>query len=228
MKVKKGMQFHHVYCDGNCLWEVKSRHAGDVWRCEIVNDSDYGGHVDVFTEKQILAWVEQADAYKNIADTNDAYYASLKPGQIVHYNNGLREFVRCEVVNDKGANKLKPIALVGEWRDYDLPHYHPIRYEEVIPYHVKGINEGNLFTPHYSNIFEAPCRYHQDGEYNPTNLPAIDLKLPPLTAHQVETRDLWREVENVGNFVRQPPREMKPSEILEHVRSMVNEALGNL
>ena len=106
-RVKKGMQFRSTLADGNPIWEVK-RSLGGAWLCEVVDEpfeidgkvyeSDFAGAEKSFLSREILAANAYEDMFKDMRSDHDGFYASLDEGDIVHYNNGFKNFVRCEVV----------------------------------------------------------------------------------------------------------------------------------
>ena len=193
-RVKKGMQFRSTLADGNPLWEVKRSLGGEpiepeeAWLCEVVDEpieidgkvyeSDFAGAQQSFLSREILAANAYEDMFKDMRSDHDRFYASLDEGDIVHYNNGFKNFVRCEIVfdADEQKNKLKPIALVGEWRDYDLPK-RQANGEVYNGYHVQQIIDGSTFEPNAGCIFEAGTNHSDD----PRSLPPIDLSVPAMT-----------------------------------------------
>jgi len=124
----------------------------------------------------VRAMVESDRAAHRHVEEARAVYDEFDLGQIVHYHNGFGQFVRCEVVDapdddacmhaKKGERCLKELALVGNWREYDL---------RSDSYHMQGCLEGRLFKPHSSNIYENPkaaLHHHPD----PRKLAALALQ----------------------------------------------------
>ena len=194
-RVKKGMQFRAVLADSNALWVVK-RSLGGAWLCEVVDEPyEYDGKVyegdftrteKSFLSREILASVNYENIFKNIRNDHDRFYASLDEGDIVHYNNGFKNFVRCEVVfdADEQKNQLKPIALVGEWSNHDLPERRA-NGEIYNGYHAQKIIDGGTFEPNVTCIFEAGTKGFVNNNRNhgdPRSLPPIDLSVPAMTA----------------------------------------------
>lgn len=182
----KGKRFRSAIADCNCLWEVKGSRGRGVFECEVVNepveidgktyDSDFAGRVDVFTREYIeavLTWEEHA---KRIERKHEGFYEGLDDGQVVHYHDGFGAYVRCHVVRaeedvkgiagiKKGERCLRKVALVGNWRHLGSHSYH-----------VKGVEEGRLFKPNASNIWENPeasCRRKQP---DPRHLAPLERK----------------------------------------------------
>jgi hypothetical protein len=182
--VKIGTQFRNTYADGNPMWTVTKKLGRGVWEARInANEYDFAGVSKSFRTSDIEASLRRALFFEQLGNEHNLFYASLTPGQIVHYHNGFGNFVRCEVVSGHGENALKPIALVGEWRSHDLPSRAPdgsIRR----PYHVEKIAEGETMTPSYSLIFESPC-FNNRYDIDPRTLDPVDLTVPEMTAQEV-------------------------------------------
>lgn len=134
----------------------------------------------------------QADQFwDEIADDNATFLQKQKVGTILHYNNGFNQYVRQEVVEVNGKKKLKPIALVGDWRQFDLPHRDE-RGKIYYPYNAKRVVEQELSDRlQISTTYESPKCVKRDKMLDPRNLPVIDLTVPPMTAEQTEAAKLW-------------------------------------
>lgn len=162
---------------------------------------------------------KKADAiWKEQQDKGDSFYASLRPGQVVHYDHGFKEYVRCEVVVKDGKNVLKPVALVGEWREHDLPRRHRDGTVEL-GYHVKMIRDGETMSPHPSNIFEYERRSRRDGP-DPSKMEPVDLSVPGMDAEQERVAALWQKVEAVRDALK-PGEAMDPAACLERARRIL-------
>jgi len=183
----KGKRFRSVVADSNCLWEVKGSRGRGVFECEVVGDSwehngvtypcDFAGRRDVFTRETIERHLAAAEWSRQSAQAHEGFYASLRHRQVVHYDDGFGGFIRCEVVIadeiheldhpcvKKGERCLKTLALVGNWRSYDLqPNSYNVRLM------------GHRFKPNASCIYEnpkAPCRerYADPQHLEPIELP---------------------------------------------------------
>lgn len=199
--VKKGDTFRSVIADCNALWRVESVSKG-VAHCVVVDEpyeirgnwypGEYAGQRKPFYVKDVERMLHQAQVWKRIANEEDEFYASLVPGQIVHYNNGFGEFVRCEVIvldedmrsgpseYKAGQTVLQPIALVGNWKPHDLPRTYTDDQgveRTVIPYHAsKVLERSGAWRASASCVFEAPSYssgYKKQGD--PTTMEPIDL-----------------------------------------------------
>jgi hypothetical protein len=171
--ITKGLRFRSAIADTMALFEVTCRQGRGAWRCVVVNEpwemdgktypSDYAGTTRVFLTDQVaraVAWEQYA---KESRSAHEAYYASLTVGQIVHYMNMPKEFVRCEVVEKDGKHVLRPVALLGDWYD--------------IGYHEKQIHSGATFTPNYTCIYESPACNRARCCIDPTKAEVVDLGL---------------------------------------------------
>lgn len=165
-------------------------------------------------------------AFAAMRDTNKEFYDSLKVGQIVHYHSAFGEYVRCEVVrgtsvHQPGAeqNVLKPVALVGAWRAYDLPRRMPdgsVNYG----HHVESIRDGGkTMTPHESCIWESP-RYARRDEKDPSKMEPLSLEVPGLSAEEERKAALWRKVNRLRAVVSDHRCE-DPQSIIDMVKQLV-------
>jgi len=168
----KGKQFRSVIADANVLWEVKRTIRSGVYECEAVNepieykgqmlDSDYAGHIKRFMREDIEHSLRMAEFFEKSQREHEDFYTSLGDHQVVHYHHSGGAFIRCYAVTagprheldhecvEEGERALEIVALVGEWRSYDL---------RPDGYHIKRV--GRLFKPNASCIWEnpkAPCR----------------------------------------------------------------------
>jgi len=190
--VQKGSKFRSGYADANPEWEVMSKAGRDAWRCRVTDDCpDYSGTVKLFSTKEIKHSLGWSAMFAEAGKQSEDFYASAKLGSIVHYHNGFKQYVRCEVV--MGVSKLrgngrtytapekclKPIALIGEWRAYDLAQRMAdgsIHYG----YHAKAILTEDFFNPSASNIYENPGFGHRN-EGDPRSMPPVDLSVPEMS-----------------------------------------------
>jgi len=228
--IRKGTQFRSIVADENCLWEVTRVRGNDVYEAQVVNepleingemyDSDHAGMVNVFQGEDIRRTLAFDDFWQKLKQEGDEFYDSLAIGDIVHYHNGFGQFVRCEVVKDAEGAKLKPIALVGEWKVYDLPRRMAtgeVRY----PYHAQKIREGETFRPAASNLFENPKFSEGSSKgIDPRTLDPIDLELPDLTpveeTHYAKNRFLNAITETIGDD------ELTLDETIDRIRTMLD------
>lgn len=183
MAVRIGTRFHAVLADANVEWRVTAKLGRGVWEATCI-DEDYGGSTRAFRAKDIEAAKAIDKMWADNRRKHGDFYAGLKVGQIVHYFNGFKEFVRCEVVEGtkedmealaicqaerdraKAEKMLKPIALVGEWREWDL---------RPDSYHVRGIEEGRPFKPNVTCIYEAEDYAARKRSIDPRGLEPIKL-----------------------------------------------------
>jgi hypothetical protein len=152
-------------------------------------------------------------------DENAEFYASLRDGQVVHYDNGFGQYVRCEaVVDGDGKRALKEVALVGAWREYDLPR-RDVDGTVRLGYHAEGVAEGRTITPHISCIWESGMG-RRSGE-DPAGMAPLDLSVPDPTPDEEEVARLWRKVAEVRGLVSQQHGGIDPAEVLRAVREAV-------
>jgi len=202
-RIRKGTQFRSVVADDNALWEVTKALPEDLYECIVVNepieingktyDGDHAGYVDVFMGEEIRRILAMEDFFINRRDKMDAFYESLALGGIWHYHNAFGQFLRCEVVLDaEGKKLLQPIAMVGAWRDGDLPHRWPSGSISV-PYHAKHVLERTgAWRCDPATIYEHPDFTDEKSKgIDPTKLDPIELRLPEPDEH--ERREIAKE-----------------------------------
>jgi hypothetical protein len=168
--------------------------------------------------------------FENFADEGDAWYARQATGSIVHYDIGFNAYVRCEVTADK-HKQLKPIALVGEWRDWDLPH----RMADGtinLGYHVQHIQEGDTFHPHASNIFEFRLTknsggWHNDDKVDPRNLAPLSLAVPDMKPEEARKAKLVKGIYEIHTIASGNSVVENPSEVLNLIAQKVLETLNH-
>lgn len=214
-RVKKGMKFGASYADACPVWEVKRNRGRGVWECEIIDCPDYAGTRKVFDSWEILGAVEMDSLFSGMMDDHASYYASLKPGQIVHYDSGFQQFVRSEAVKVDGKMKLKQIALVGNWNDESLFNRDPsgkIWWDS----RADSVREQEVFEPNYSNIYESPA-YTKKNVLDPRKADPIVLEVPEQTDGEKAEAKLWRAVEHLQNVIENNCNN-DPATILKLVR----------
>lgn len=185
-KIGKGTKFHATIADGNPEWEVTRSRGRDVWEAKCLG-LDFEGTVKVFTTEEIKRALAWKAAFQRNDDEGERFFAGLKLGQIVHYYNGFRNFVRCEVIRVNGKNLLQPIALVGEWRKMDLPRRNLDGTIEPGYYGKKIFNRTGAWQPSVGCVYEASERVRREHPVDPGTLPPISLTVPDLTPAEEET-----------------------------------------
>jgi hypothetical protein len=168
------------------LWKVKKSRGKGCWLAEIIKEptegfADWVGTQKVFGVEEIQSSIDTDKFYKEHANEHSKFYTSLKSGQIVHYNNGFEQYVRCIVVFIKNHTELKPIGLIGKWHTLNLPSRNADG-QIYLPYYPKKIAEGDTFTPNTSAIVESPM--YAGKKENVATMPLIDLTVPPMTKEQ--------------------------------------------
>ena len=166
--------------------------------------------------------LRRAAAFHGLEDRTTRFYRSLQIGSTVHYHNGFGTWVRCTVVanaepgHNKSGRALKPVALVGDWKPYDLPKRCPDG-SITEPFHVKQIREGDPWTPNEGFIFESPDFAHRSHFPDPSKLQPIDLSVPPMDAEATRRAELWQRINRIRKITEDGSR--TPESILEDVRS---------
>lgn len=195
MKITKGMKFNAEYADTVAVWEAVRSLGNSTWLCRMAEDVGYGKGIEKpFFENDVASRIKSFEAQQQRRNDHDAFYKNLRVGAIVHYDNGFDCFVRCQVVEKDGNYVLQPISLVGKWSKRDLPQRNQngtIYY----PYYAKMIINEETFTPNSGNIVESP-QYTRawSNKVSVRELPAISLKLPPMSVQEEETAK-WARIE---------------------------------
>lgn len=190
MKIGIGTKFNSGYADGMATWEVVRSRGANTWDCEIVAPSLDGlGVQKVFGGEEIERALKRAAHFSRVIDENTAWWSARKVGEIVHYHNGFGQFVRGEIVDVNGEKKMRPIALVGNYREYDLP----IRNRDGSINHRQAstVAKGEPFAPNYGNMYESDPRSTRFS-LDPRPLEPIDLTVPEMTPEQAASARLER------------------------------------
>lgn len=191
MMAKKliGSRFRATIAEESCLFEVVGTQGRGGYRCVVVNepfesdgqtyDSDFAGRVKLFTQAEIEAGIKYAEFQRKRMEEHDNFYASLEPGAIVHYHDCGPTYVRCEVVEltqdypmmygptlKAGSKALRPLALLGDWLDYDL------KRDSFFP---QLITQGGFMCPNVSCIVESPV-FRPRADLDLSTLPVRDFQ----------------------------------------------------
>lgn len=154
----------------------------------------------------VKAQLRQDQYFRGAKNLNDSFYASLKPGQVVHYHHSAGAFVRCVVVTGaddagKATHNLKPVALVGPWHEYDLPRRLP-NGEVLEGLFARKVVIGEVMRPHETGIWESPrSPMKAAGVPDPAGLEPVSLYVPPMTEDQERRAGLWRKVDEIRELV---------------------------
>jgi hypothetical protein len=242
IKVEVGTQFRYNYADSNPLWEVKKARGKGTWECEVLPapmeipdgkggtiklEGDWVGQRKVFGTEEIARSIGMSQFWNKLGNESDKFYAGLKEGQIVHYDNGFESYIRCRVVRAdidrdkirvrKGENVLVPIALVGNWRKHDLP----TRYRNgqvYLGYNAETIDKGEPMHPHATSIYENPNFANKERKtLDPRKLDPIDLTVPPMTPDEEKTAKLWQKVEEIKGIIEEGSRGDDPKAVLDSI-----------
>ena len=205
------------------MWVVTRSRGRGVWEAKVTDDDpDHAGVTSVFTTQQIQRAAAWEGMFRSLGEAGARFYASLKPGQVVHYHDSFDRFVRCEVTGDQ---QLKPVAMVGAWTPSDLPRRN-LDGTLYLGYHAKNIAAGTPFRPAASNIYECT----PEGKVDPRAMPALDLSVPEMTAEQVTEARLWAAVQAAQEALHPRaavPGTGNPKARLEAALKVVQAALMN-
>jgi hypothetical protein len=161
---------------------------------------EWNGTQKSFMSAEILGSLGMSALFAGIHDENQKFLQSQKPGTILHYHNSFGQYVRQIVVKDGSVNKLKPIALVGNWDKHDLPYRHA-NGTVCQPYHAKKILSGELYDSlQCSTTYEHPTFVKPGTKFNnidPRKLDPLSLELPPLEGDAKVATELWQLIEQV-------------------------------
>lgn len=177
--VKVNDTFTDTYADGMVRFTVIEKRTGDVWNCKVLQDMDWAGLERVYTTAQIEAAKARDASWRRSANDHDTWWGSRTVGEVVHYSNGFRQFVRGVIVETEGKLQMVPTALVGEWRTFDLPYYRKDG-EIDFKHYPRAINEKTPMQPNCSNMYEYPGSQSSRERFDPTDMLAIDLTPVPL------------------------------------------------
>jgi hypothetical protein len=223
MKITIGTKFRYHYADANPEWEVKASRGRGVWTCVIVDCPDYSGTTKLFSTREISGSIGMTDMWQKLGNESDEFFNRQVPGTILHYSNGFNQFVRCKVTSDK---QLLPIALVGDWREYDLPR----RQRDgtiYLGYHAQTVKEMKIFRPNASHMYEynitrsvnqQPMSFARWGD--PTKMKPVSLTVPEMTEEQEKTAQLWQLVDAAKNMLNTD--ESDPAKLLLRLKHLVS------
>jgi len=203
--------FHSSYADANPLWKVIEKRGRGTWIAQVIDCPDYSGTKAAFTTEQIERSIGLSNLWNKLENEGDKFYGSLMVGDIVHYSNGFNQYVRCKVTP---KHDLLPIALVGDWKPYDLPKRlnNGMIYNG---YHVDKIKKGETMKPNASNIYE---HQHDSRATDPRTLSPISLEVPEMTEDEKVKVVKMQRLEQLQDIVRQ---NISPDEIFSQVKALV-------
>lgn len=198
-KVTVGLKFPYDVADGRCMFTVTEHVGKGVWRCVCDEGQDYAGSVANVDGRMILGILEMNSSFEMTFTRNSEWFESLPDGTVVHLSNGFRQFVRCRVETGEYEECLSgetstgkhvvAIALVGNWRPFDLPSR---RADGTVslPYHAAHVVNGTHYRPGPQHMWESP--YFQESELkdrdgDPRGLDPIPLDVPEMTGEEIET-----------------------------------------
>lgn len=203
--VNIGTTFHYPYADGNPLWRVVKARGDGTWDCVVdQKEPDWAGTKKVFGSEEISRSISASAMWDRLADRHDDFWAGVKEGQTVHYHYGFGQYVRGVVVRGEHHGKrglvMRPVAVVGAWREYDLPRWYDTGTYSEGCHAVRMIAAGETMQPNSTSMLESadfvPPRGPTAG-FDPTGVAPIDLTPPLPTPEQAETARLLGIVEAI-------------------------------
>ena len=183
--------FHSSYADANPKWIVREKRGRGTWIAEIIDCPDYSGTKAAFTTEQIEGSARWSATINKIQNDSEKFLDSLTPGSFVHYRNS-GNYVRCQVTPD---HQLLPVALVGDWREYDLPRRMP-NGDIYYGYHADSIRNKKTFRPHASHLYEYQKSQHD--KVNPATLRPVSFDVLPMTEAQQTEANKHRQLEQIA------------------------------
>ncbi len=217
--IKKGDTFRYHYADSNPLWQVVKARGKGCWECVVTEESaDWEGVVKVFSSEEILKSRNFSNFWQELADEHERWAkANLKVGQFVHFSHGHDSYIRSEVVGYGEHVTCKPIAMVGKWREHDLPS-RSNNGSIYLPYLPASIVKGDTHSINSSNLYEYQKAKGslKPEALDPTNLPAIDLSVPDMTPEEEYQASLWRRIESIRKLIDEVRK--NPAECLNAIR----------
>lgn len=201
--VTVGTKFHSAYADSSPLWRVVRERGGDTWDCVVdAENPDWAGTKKVFGGEEIRRSIAASAFWDSLADRSADFWGNLKEGQTVHYHNAFGQYIRGVAVRGESHGRpamvMRPTALVGAWREYDLPRWSDAGFSSQGCHSVRMIASGETMQPNSGSMWESPEFSRPLGDaarIDPTALDPIDLSLPEPTPEQAEAARLLAIVE---------------------------------
>lgn len=238
-----GVEFRDTVADAQPVFKVTKKIGPAVYEAvsqpEYVTinaqrvEIGYAGTVRAYKKADIDRRLQMAKFWEERVQQTQSFWQNQKPGTILHYDNGFAQFVRAEVVkvprrqkNSRGTDyiggvALKPLGLVGNWQDMDLPR-RTMSGVITLGYWAKNIQDGELFQPNESTVWEnydqtkrersmRGCRPptpqqvvnfpKYEKPFDPTAETLIDLTPPQPTAEEKESERIFALREKVNKLL---------------------------
>jgi hypothetical protein len=183
-------KFRSSYADANPEWLVIEKRGRGTWIAEVIDCPDYAGAKQAFTTEQIEGSRGMSRMFAKLVSDSDKFLDNLATGSFVHYRNS-GNYVRCQVTADK---QLLPVALVGDWRPYDLPR-RAANGEIYYGYHVDSIRNKKTFRPNANHLYEYQKMPYD--KVNPATLPTINWTVPEMTPDEAAEAEKHRILEQI-------------------------------
>lgn len=110
------------------------------------------------------------------------------------------------------------MALVGEWRDHELPK-RMFDGTVNVPYNCKKIINKEPFKPNALNIYEHPDFSNKNNKKDPRDLPEVNINVPDQTDDEKQTSKLWFSVKEIQEEISKGYNQASdPRTILEKIK----------
>lgn len=176
--MRAGVEFPYTINDARVTMRVSSHIGGGVWRCKVSDCSiDYQGVERYLPESKIEEIIRFEDQMRGYSHQTSDWFSGLNDGEIIHLIHMKNQWVRCEVM----GGSVTPIALVGDWKSYDLPKRRPDGGISL-PHYPRMILAGETFRPNPANFWE----FEMNGD-DPSSLDPVSLEVPEMTPEEEST-----------------------------------------
>lgn len=193
-----GRFIQHPFADSHATYTI-TRELGDKIEIEVSDVGDawvlpaWGKKARIARSK-VEGFLRQRDAWAEMATQEADWWAQQLVGTVVHYYNGFNQYVRGAIIVHEGEKKMMPIAMVGDWREHDLPRRQPdgsIDYG----YHAGQIANQTPMRPNASNMYECPD--HGKRGDDPRKMRPVLFAVPEMTEAQQKLAILTKKIEAI-------------------------------
>ena len=216
MAVKVGDTFRSAYADSNPLWRVMGRAGTGMWRCVTQPETivvggksmvvdDYAGVARGFTTSDIERTKAWAKRFENVMSDHERFISELPIGAVVHYNDSFKRWIRLVRVAGEEHKRLLPVALLGDWSKWDLPHRLPDGSIDR-GYHAERILKGDAMEPNISCIYEGMSATSRARHEDPRNMVPVSLDVPDMNDGDVRLARAIAEYRAVLEALAVPDR----------------------
>jgi hypothetical protein len=173
--------------------------------------------------------VERSRNWRNYLAKEKARKDSLQVGEIIHYDNGFGEYIRCEIVDKDGELHAKAIAMVGNWSERDLPRrqkdgtiYYGYHAEKILFPDKERSGTKTHWIPNMSCIWEYTDSPRKGPD--PREMEPIDLSVPELDAGEQIKAEKWATLKAVFNYLNENNSHTvdDPQTVIDEVKKMLS------